>query len=393
MNIVHRPKIVLLGMMTKMPVAGVVWQTMHYLVGLQRLGFDVYYVEDHARTPSMLMQTEADDGAGRAARFIAQNLSRFDIGADRWCYRARHDAGQYYGLSEGALNGVYREAALIINLHGGTVPLPEQYATNRLLYLETDPVQLQIELYDKLQTTIDFLKPHCAFFTFGENYGHSDCLLPVTDLFKFRPTRQPVVMDFWDRGDAGRGEAFTTIGNWEQQWRTVQFKGESYHWSKHLEFQKIMGLPRRRPGQVFELALASYTDAVKERLETRGWRVCDAGSFSMDVDKYRDYISASRAEFTVAKDQNVRLRSGWFSDRSATYLAAGRPVITQETAFSNILPTGEGLFAFTGMDDILAAVDCIKSDHRRHRQAANRIAREYFSHDVVLKPILAAVGL
>ena len=392
MNIAHRKKIVLLGMMTKMPVAGVVWQTMHYLVGLQRLGYDVYYVEDHARTPSMFMQTEADDGAGMAAGFIAKYMSRFDIGADRWCYRARHDDGRYYGMGESALNQVYRDAAMIINLHGGTVPLPEHYATNRLVYIETDPVQLQIELYHKHKPTYDFLKPHCAFFTFGENYGNSDCLLPVNTQFKFVPTRQPVVMNFWPADWHGGGEAFTTVGNWEQQWRQVRFKGELYSWSKHVEFQKIADLPQRT-SQPMELALASHTTDVTADLQAKGWRVREAMDFSMDIDQYRQYITQSRGEFTVAKDQNVRLKSGWFSDRAVTYLAAARPVITQETGFSNVLPTGEGLFAFKTMDDVLAAIDTINSDYSKHRRAAERIAREHFAHDVVLKELVNATGL
>jgi hypothetical protein len=196
MNYFPTKKIVLLGMMTKMPVAGVVWQTVHYLVGFQRLGYEVYYVEAHARTPSMFMEAKGDDGSGKAATFIANVMKRFDLG-DRWCFHALHEDGRYYGLSEKQIKQLYTEATLIINLHGGTQPLPEHAAGGRLVYLETDPVALQIELYDDLQETVDFLAPHCAFFTFGENYGNPDCKLPVSERFHFRPTRQPVVLDFW----------------------------------------------------------------------------------------------------------------------------------------------------------------------------------------------------
>src|SRR4051794_14261047 len=163
-DILHPKKIVLLGMMTKMPVAGVVWQTAHYLVGLRRLGYDVYYVEAHARTPSMFMETAADDGTGRAAAFIDRVCGRFGL-AGRWAYHALHEpAGRVYGMSDADLRRLYQSAALIINLHGGTVPLSEHYATGRLVYLETDPVQLQIELHDNCRAAIDFLSPHCAFF-------------------------------------------------------------------------------------------------------------------------------------------------------------------------------------------------------------------------------------
>src|SRR3954467_12464995 len=124
-------------MMTKMPVAGVVWQTAHYLVGLRRLGFDVYYVEAHARTPAMFMQSEADDGTGKAAAFIDQVCRRFDL-PGHWAFHALHEDGRVYGMSDSELKQLYRDAALIINLHGGTIPQPEHYATGRLIYLETD---------------------------------------------------------------------------------------------------------------------------------------------------------------------------------------------------------------------------------------------------------------
>jgi hypothetical protein len=387
----RRPKIVLLGMMSKMPVAGVVWQTVHYLVGFERLGYEVYYVEAHARTPCMFMEHEEDDGSARAADFIAGVMTRFDLG-DRWAFHALHDDGRCYGLGERQLNELYRSAALLINLHGGTEPQPEHYATDRLVYLETDPVALQIELFNGEQTTIDFLAPHCAFFTFGENYGNPDCGLPVSDRFHFRPTRQPVVVDFWDRHDGGEGRAFTTIGNWQQQWREIWYRGEVYHWSKHHEFLNVLDLPTRTI-QPFELALSSYSDEDKRMLEDCGWSVRSALDISDDIDAYRAYIAGSRGEFTVAKDQNIRLRSGWFSDRSATYLAAGRPVITQETGFSNVLPTGEGLLAFTTVEDAEAAVAKVNAEYDRHCRAAREIAPEYFNYDVVLSRFLNDVGL
>ena len=128
-------------------------------------------------------------------------------------------------------------------------------------------------------------------------------------------------------------------------------------------------------------------------LTANGWRLADAHSFTTDPWKYRDYLVASRGEFTVAKDQNVRLRSGWFSERSACYLAAGRPVVTQDTGFGTVLPTGQGLFAFHTMDDILAAFDSIGSDYSRHSRAAREIAEEYFAAEKVLARLLEDLGV
>ncbi len=127
-----RPKILLLGMMTKMPVAGVVWQNLHYMLGLERLGYEAYYVETHARTPSMLMTHEDDDSSALAAEYIAAIMRRFGL-SDRWAFRALHDDGRCFGMSELQLEGLYRDAELLINLHGGTQPLPELAATCRLV--------------------------------------------------------------------------------------------------------------------------------------------------------------------------------------------------------------------------------------------------------------------
>jgi hypothetical protein len=385
------PKIVVLGSMSTMPVAGIVYLTMQYVLGFQRLGFEVYYVEAHARTPSMLMQRADDDSSALAAAFIASVMQRFDMGR-HWCFHALHDDGRFYGLSQRELRTLYQDAALLINLHGSTEPLPEHSATGRLVYLGTDPVQVEIDLYHNIRRTIEFLEPHCAFFTWGENYGNPDCKVPVSERFHFKPTRQPLVLDLWQNGSHGTAEAFTTIGNWQQAWRTLTFQGETYTWSKHDQFLKFIDLPRCT-SQAFELALSSCSEADRRMLTDHGWRVEQALGLSLEIDEYRVYLQGSRGEFTVAKDQNVRLRSGWFSDRSACYLAAGRPVITQETGFSNILPTGEALFAFSTLDDILHAVETINADYQRHRRAAYEIAHDYFSYEVVLSRLLAEVGL
>jgi GT2 family glycosyltransferase len=386
-----RKKIVLLGMMANMPVAGVVWQTVHYLIGFRRLGFDPWYVEAHARTPSKLMSNKNDDPSAKAAEFIAGVMRRFDLG-DRWAFHALHDSGRCYGLTDGELMRLYTSAELIINLHGGTVPRPEHYATGRLVFLETDPVRLQIELHDNVPEAVAYLEPHCAFFTFGENYGRPDCLLPVDPRFQFRPTRQPVIMDFWQGHDGAARDCFSTVGNWRQTEFDVRYQGEAYGWSKHSEFLKVLDLPRRT-GRSFELALSRYDHADRQLLEGHGWRVVPAADFSGDADAYRRYIAESRGEFTVAKDQNIRLRSGWFSDRSATYLAAGRPVVTQETGFRNILPTGAGLFGFASLDEAAAAVERINADYGRHSRAATDVAREYFNYDVVLTDLLRVMGV
>jgi hypothetical protein len=257
------------------------------------------------------------------------------------------------------------------------------------LYLETDPVELEIELHDNDPAAIAFLAPHRSFATWGLNYGSGDCRVPLPQGVRVDHSPPPVIVDWWHRPERRGGEVFTTIGNWRQPGR-VTLDGETYFWSKHLEFRKFIRLPRLAAPQRFELALSSSSmrEGDREKIERYGWSVRDALEVSVELDVYREYIVGSRGEFTVAKDQNVRLRSGWFSERSAQYLAAARPVITQDTGFGSYLPTGRGLFAFSTMEEILDAVERINACYSAHSRAAVEVARAYLNYDVVLPKLL-----
>ena len=270
------------------------------------------------------------------------------------------------------------------------------------IYLETDPVRPQIEVAQGRQYTIDLLTAHTHHFTFGENLGAGDCRVPV-ERFDYRPTRQPIVLDWWApatrtaaNGAGGRpllpDDRFTTISSWKQSGKDVEWNGETYIWSKHVELMKLIDLPRRTH-QPLELALCKGDAEAIEQLTSYGWRIVDALAMSKDISPYREYILGSAGEFTVVKDQYIRPRSGWFSDRSACYLAAGKPVITQDTGFGNILPTGRGLFPFRTTDQILDALEEIKADYGAHARAAQEIAREYFGADCVLGSLLERTGL
>jgi hypothetical protein len=265
------------------------------------------------------------------------------------------------------------------------------------VYVQTDPGVAEIEIAKGCRETIELAKAHTHFLTFAENLGAPDCGLPH-HMFSYRPTRQPIVMDWFTdganqtaNGDRRKPLRFTTVGNWEQDWGT-EWNGEFYSWSKHHEFLKFIDLPQRL-GYRVELALSSLNAASRRLLTSHQWKVVRAFSMTRDILPYRDYILGSHGEFTVAKDVNIRLRTGWFSERSASYLTAGKPVITQDTGFGNILPTGEGLFSFRTMDDILGAFDAIQSSYGRHSRAARAIAEEYFRAETVLAQAMKDVGL
>jgi GT2 family glycosyltransferase len=383
-----REKIVVLGMLTRIPVAGIVALTVPYLIGLERLGYDVYYVEQHGANPSTFMVK--GDGSREAAAYLNAVMQWFGFG-DKWSFWAGHSDGRWYGMSERRVQELLDSAVAVLNMHGGTTPLPTHPGPDRMVFVDTDPVGFQVLLDHGDPATQQLMEAHGTFFTWGQNIGNPDCLVPPTPQIEFHHTRMPVLLDLWDL-PVPPGDAFTTVGRWSQYGHEVEFEGELYTWSKHFEWFKFIDLPKYTD-QRFELALSGCDEESRRVLEAHGWTVREGLQLSGTLNAYRRYLAGSRGELTVAKDQNIRLRSGWFSDRSAAYLACGRPVITQETGFSNVLPTGEGLFGFSTMDEVLAAVEEVNGDYERHCRAAREIAREYFDADRVLADMLDKLGL
>jgi hypothetical protein len=238
---------------------------------------------------------------------------------------------------------------------------------------------------------IELLAAHDTHFSFGENLGAVDCPVPI-ERFRWQPTRQPVSMELWESTPPRGGATWNTITTWHNKGKDIEWCGDMYYWTKDREFRQFLDLPRLRPAQQFEMA-ATVGDDVKALLKQHGWRQADSVELSRDANPYRAYIAQARGEFTVARDQYVRPCTGWFSDRSACYLAAGRPVITQETGFSKFLPNGRGLFGFTTKDDILTALDAVEGDYEGHCRAARDIAREYFAAEKVVGSLMQRAGL
>jgi hypothetical protein len=384
----ERLRIVLLGALAEMPFAGVAWQVLHYLEGFRRLGHDVSYVEDTGKWPyDPFLRTVTDD-AGGAVRRLGELLHRFGLDG-RWAFR-NGATGELHGMAAPRLETTLRSADVLVNLSGVTVLTETHLAVPIRIYLETDPVTPQIEVAQGRSFTIDMLAAHTHHFTFGERIGTPACDVPV-ERFRYRPTRQPVVLDWWAAPAPAAGPLrCTTIASWEQSFKDVEWDGETYTWSKSVEFEKLLGVPAR-VAATLELALAISDDGALRRLRDAGFHVRSAQELSDDPDAYRSYIQASGAEFTAAKDQHVRLRSGWFSDRTATYLAAGRPAVVQDTGFDAVLPTGEGLLAFRTPDEAVAALEDVAASPARHAAAAREVARA-FDAQAVLARLLREAG-
>jgi hypothetical protein len=293
-------------------------------------------------------------------------------------------------MSEPRILELYREADAFLNVTGAQEIREEHMACPRRVYVESDPFASQVKVAQGDAGMIEALSAHDALFTFGENVGSPDCQVPL-ERFRWRPTRQPVVLDFWEPMAPVAGAAYNTITTWHNKGKDIEWQGDTWYWTKDREFEKFLELPGKRASS-FELA-ATVDEDVRRLLKRHGWNQVSSIEISRDPREYARYIRSSRGEFTVARDQYVRPNTGWFSDRSACYLAAGRPVITQETGFGKFLPTGRGLFGFRTMDEVLAAVDAIEGDYEGHCRAAREIAAEYFEATRVVGSLMERAGL
>jgi hypothetical protein len=384
-------RLIVVGTLASNPYAGMAWMHMQIAAGLRRLGHDVYYFESTSAWPYDPVRNTAVNDSEYALPYLKRTSNSFQL-ENRWAYRRSYSDKEWFGLTRRKAEDLLAHADAVLNVAGATRFAEEGLQVGRLVYFGTDPGVHEIAYAEGDENVRTIVEEHDECVTYGENIGLAECSIPPLPRLRAR-TRQPVLLDLWQDGAPARRE-FTTVGNWRQTGYDIDFKNETYYWSKHHEFLKFIDLPRRIE-QSLELAtgLGNLHSEERDLLECKGWKLTDALPLTADPWRYRDYVRTSRGEFTVAKDLNVRLRTGWFSERSACYLAAGRPVITQDTGFGSVLPTGEGLFAFNTIEEILAAFEAINSDYEKHSRAARGIAEEYFRAETVLAKLLQDLGL
>jgi hypothetical protein len=383
---------VVTGMIATYPVGGVAWDYGQYLVALQDLGFEVYYLEDTGGPTYDPTRRLYGDDCSYGVRFLRKSLEQLSPRlTERWHFRDM--SGECYGVSPHKLSEVIGSADLFLNVSGGTLLRDKYMPCPCKVLIDTDPGWNQFVNFPRWdaqpgwQNTHGY-RAHDHFFTYAERLGQTDCLLPDMELI-WHPTRPPVVLDRWK--PTGDGRTWTTVMTWNNFHKPVEYQGRVYG-TKEMEFAKIESMPKKRPALQFQLASGGSGAPIGEWRDI-GWDVVDSHSVSESLDDYRDYIEGSRGELSVAKNLYVATRSGWFSCRSACYLAAGRPAIIQDTGFSDILPTGEGLFAFSyaqGAEDAIAAVE---SDYARHSRAARELATEHLDARRVVGDMLKRIGL
>jgi hypothetical protein len=385
-------KAVVTGMIGTFPLGGVAWDYCQYAVGLERLGFEVYYLEDsgdetYVYVPSTdTFEINPDYGAA----FLQQSLAGFsETLANRWHFRSSEH--HTYGMSVEDFADVAADADVLINVSGASLLRDAYRRCRRKVFIDTDPGWNHFRTFPRwdakpvAERSLGY-RSHDYFFTFAERFHQPDCPLPDFGL-KWHPTRHPVLPDRW--APLGTGERYTTLMSWNTYREPVEGAGTTYG-SKEAEFGKIERLPGRVDSR---LEVAVNGDVPKERWQKLGWSVVRGATVSRTVQTYHDYVAASRGELSVAKNIYVATNSGWFSGRSACYLAAGRPVILQDTGFSDLLPVGEGLLTFSNVEEAAAALDRVESDYASHARRARELAESYLDSALVLGELLSTVGL
>ena len=386
--------IIVTGYAATYPLGGATWDYLQYVLGFARLGHRTYYLEDTGRWTWDVTQNTFSDDARASVAYLAKWLTALDPAlAHNWAVRDVH--GHYYGMSQSQVAQLCREADVFINYSGSCVLREEYMHCQTKVYLDTDPLynQAGVPAYvcgtadDTTRWAVDYMRQHDKFLSFGENIGKPFCTVPAA-LFAWQPTRQPIVLDYWNTPCSPARQVYTTVMSWQPLGGSATVSGIVYG-GKHAEFGKVINLPRRT-SQVLELAMGGGSPPL-DLLRQHGWHVIESYAVSADPWKYREYIQTSKAEFSVAKHAYVATRSGWFSCRSACYLAAGKPVVVQDTGFSESLPTAEGIVAFSTEDEALAAIERVNRDYQHHAVAATRLAREFFDAQRVLRTLLDTV--
>ncbi len=376
-------RIVVTGYMIRYPLAGNLLAFMHYLLGLSRLGHQVAYFEESGWPYSCYDPGTREWRDEPASGLLRVRALLKDFKLDIPICFVHRDKGEIYGADWAAAKALLSASDLLLNI-GGVSWLPEfNYARRRAL-IDMDPLFTQLGRFGA-----EILDDHHVHFSYGANIGRPGCTVPPGSVH-WHPLAPPVVPELWENlvpdspdpdGNGRSNAVYTTIANWSA-YKSISQDGRHYG-QKDEEFLRIIDLPGRIERPV-EVALSGAGQDIEERFRSAGWLISSAEAVSADFPTYRAYIAGSRGEFSVAKHAYVETRSGWFSDRSVCYLAAGLPVILQESGFSDWLPTGRGLMAFSSLDE---AVDCIErtdGDYARHRAAAREIAKDFFDYRPVL---------
>ena len=376
-------RIVVCGYVVRGPVAGLSWHHLQYVRGLADLGHDVWFYEDSGDYAQCYDPSRdvCDANSSYGLAYAQRVFERVGMG-ERWGYHDQVNGGIWRGPQGEHLREICRSADLMINVSGINPLRPWLRDIPVRVLVDTDPVFTQVDILNDAERRA-FAEGHNAFFTFAENFGRPGCSVP-DDGLHWLPTRQPVVSELWLPSPGPSDGHWSTVMVWDS-YKERHWQGQTWG-MKSREMVNFLDMPARS-GEPFELVLGGPT-APKELLIENGWVLRDPMAITCDPWTYQDYLRNSKAEFSVAKHGYVASASGWFSERSASYMALGRPVVVQDCGLADHLPCGEGLLVFNTPDQALAAIQTVTADYARHSAAALEIVRNYFDSKRVLTPLI-----
>jgi hypothetical protein len=377
-------KIVLGGYIVGFPVGGMTWHHLNYLLGLVALGHDVTFLEDGANHPPIDPAADQPGDPTYGLAHLRRTFAAYGLNIP-WHYRYGTIID---GLSIEEMRRTLHDADLFIAVSGIT-PIDWYDLPKRTLVIDTDPVFTQLRMRDN-EVTRNYYKRFTSVATFGRLIGTPASPLPTLGL-DWIPTNQPVSLSHWPATPMPTEGLLSTVGKWEhERGRTVEFDGQHFASSKGVEYERLIDLPRATNTPI-EMRMAGLQGEEADRYASHGWQLASAFEATRSCETFGDYVRGTRGEFTVAKELYAGVPSGWFSDRSACFLASGRPVITQASGFDQWLPTGEGLFSFTTQDEAITVIEAVNRDPQRQGDAARAIANRYFDSDRVLNDLLARI--
>ena len=390
-------RIIVGGYIGLYPTGGATWDYIQYPLGLKMLGHDVYYIEDTMQYPIYQANGAKWNDASACVQYLKEMMEGFGF-KDRWAYKDIA-SGQCFGMSEERVQNICKSADIFINISCSTFLRDEYLNIPIRILIDSDPMFTQIQyvqeligVADKDWKTRQLVNNHNFLFSFGENIGKPDCKIPVFE-YKWNATRQPICMDLWTNTNGMTRNSFTSIMNWSVR-QQLTYNNEEWG-QKDIEFEKFKKIPSLIPGSVFEVVinrpLNKESNFNEIELKNLGWKILDPKEVVANSTDYKNFILRSKAEFSVAKETYVKSNSGWFSCRSACYLATGKPVITEETGWSSYIPAGEGLFSFNSVDSAIEAINRVNIDLKQHAVKAREIAFEYFDSNKVLTHMLEKV--
>jgi hypothetical protein len=377
-------RIVVSGMIAADPFqGGATWAVLQYVLGLRALGHEVVFIEPIDGKQIQPAGISLDDST--SARYLRRVVAEF--GLQPVAALLERGTRRTVGLSyESLLQATWR-ADLLLNISG---LLDDRELTGHIpirAYLDLDPAFNQVWAHQGIDMRFE---GHTHFVTIGLAIGESGCPVPTCGRSWIK-TLQPIVLEHWPVAQQIEYDGLTTVGNW-RGYGSVEHDGVHYGQKAH-SLRKFVELPART-SERFMPALAIHPGETKDlaALAANRWQLLDPAEVASTPSKYQQFIQGSKAELGIAKSGYVVSRCGWFSDRSVCYLASGRPVIAQETGFSDYLPTGNGLLPFTSSDDALAAIESLHANYPAHRRAARALAEEFFDSRRVLSRLLDQLG-